>query len=579
MANLQPPATPQDHFDNLMQAGQAAIKQFDSALASVIGGPGGDAKPDAATAFSPVWLMVDMQRDYFRQVWKFWNATFLQAIPGASQLETAAKGDRRFKDKAWEDQPYYDLLKQVYLLSSRQLQDFVERAQVDDRTKLKLRFFARQYIDAISPSNFPATNPEVIRTAIETRSASLANGMRNLIDDFQKGRITRVDESAFEVGRNLAATPGTVIYENDLIQLIQYKPQTAEVEKTPLLISPPCINKYYLLDLGTGNSFVEYAVAQGHQVFLISWRSAVPEIGHLTWDDYLAKGPLSALDVVLDVTGAERAHALGFCVGGTIMSCAAAVLAARKQDKLASLTLLTTMLDFSDPGDIGLLIDEASVSMREATIGQGGILPGKDLAFTFGTLRANDLIWRYVVDNYLKGATPDAFDLLYWDSDSVSLPGPMYCWYTRNAYVENNIKEPGKTVQCGVPVDLSKIDVPAYILASREDHIVPWRSAFRSKDMLSGKTRFVLAASGHVAGVINPPARNKRSHWLNDNVDSDANGWLEASQEQPGSWWPDWDAWMKRHSTGTIAAPASPGNARHQPVEPAPGRYVKQKSN
>ena len=330
---------------------------------------------------------------------------------------------------------------------------------------------------------------------------------------------------------------------------------------------------------GTGNSFVEYAVAQGHQVFLISWRSAVPEIGHLTWDDYLAKGPLSALDVVLDVTGAERAHALGFCVGGTIMSCAAAVLAARKQDKLASLTLLTTMLDFSDPGDIGLLIDEASVSMREATIGQGGILPGKDLAFTFGTLRANDLIWRYVVDNYLKGATPDAFDLLYWDSDSVSLPGPMYCWYTRNAYVENNIKEPGKTVQCGVPVDLSKIDVPAYILASREDHIVPWRSAFRSKDMLSGKTRFVLAASGHVAGVINPPARNKRSHWLNDNVDSDANGWLEASQEQPGSWWPDWDAWMKRHSTGTIAAPASPGNARHQPVEPAPGRYVKQKSN
>jgi polyhydroxyalkanoate synthase len=255
------------------------------------------------------------------------------------------------------------------------------------------------------------------------------------------------------------------------------------------------------------------------------------------------------------------------------------VLAARQQDKLATLTLLTTMLDFSDTGEIGLLIDQGSVALREATIGKGGILPGKELAFTFGTLRANDLIWRYVVDSYLKGATPDAFDLLYWDSDSVSLPGPMYCWYTRNTYLENNIKEPGKTTQCGVPIDLSKVKVPLYVLASREDHIVPWKAAYGSKDLIGIAARFVLAASGHVAGVINPPARNKRSHWLNDQLVSDPNSWLEKAEERSGSWWPDWDAWMKHHSSGICPAPAQPGNARYQTIEPAPGRYVKQKSN
>jgi polyhydroxyalkanoate synthase len=490
-----------------------------------------------------------------------------------------ANSDKRFEDDAWKEQPYYELLKQSYLLGSRQLHEFVDRAQVDDRTKLQLRFYARQYIDAMSPSNFPATNPEVIRKAIETRSASLTDGMKNLMEDIQKGRITRVDESAFEVGRNLAITPGSVVFENELIQLIQYAPQSGEVEKTPLLIVPPCINKYYLLDLGAGNSLVEYAVAQGHQVFLISWRSAVPEMGHLTWDDYLEMGPLRAIDIVLDITGAERTHALGFCVGGTILSCAAAVLAARQQDKFTTITLLTTMLDFSDTGEIGLLIDTASVALREAAIGKGGILPGKELAFTFGTLRANDLIWRYVVDSYLKGATPDAFDLLYWDSDSVSLPGPMYCWYTRNTYLENNVKDPGKTTQCGVPVDLSKVKAPVYLLASREDHIVPWKTAYLTKDLIGGDARFVLAASGHVAGVINPPARGKRSHWLNDELVSDPQGWLEAAQEKPGSWWPDWDAWMKHHSSGTVPAPTELGNAQYHQIEPAPGRYVKLKSN
>jgi polyhydroxyalkanoate synthase len=570
---------PSAYLRHLMEEGRRSAQQFDDALALTMGV---DSRNGAAAdgAPSPLLFVIDMQREFITRLFRFWTESFLQMLTvGTHSSIEPARGDKRFKDEAWQEAPYYDLLKQSYLLGSKQLTDFVNQAQVDEKTRLQLRFYARQFIDAMSPSNFPATNPDVIRTAIKTRSASLVSGMQNFIEDVQKGRITRVDEAAFEVGGNLAVTPGSVIFENELIQLIRYTPQTQVVERTPLLMVPPCINKYYLLDLGKGNSFVEYAVAQGHQVFLISWRSAVTETQHLTWDDYLNLGVLKAIDVAREISGVSKVHMLGFCVGGTILSCAAGVLAARGEDKLASVTLLTTMLDFSDAGEVGLLIDDTSVALREATIGHGGILPGKELAFTFGTLRANDLIWRYVVDSYLKGATPDAFDLLYWDSDSVSLPGPMYCWYTRNTYLENKIKDRGGTTQCGVPIDLSAVKVPLYILASREDHIVPWKSAFRSKDIMGKDPRFVLAASGHVAGVINPPAKNKRSHWLNDDLESDATDWLLGAKERPGSWWPDWDSWIKRHSSGTVAAPEPAGSARYTVIEPAPGRYVKMKSN
>ncbi len=577
MGTPSSPSGPSDYLESLMRAGQHATKQFDDAVAAAMGVVDTPAKSEAK---SPLAIAVSMQRMYWSPVLDFWRG-FLTGKPTADAASPAKapRGDRRFKDEAWSQSPFYDLLKQSYLLNSKQLTDFVDQADVDDRSKLQLRFYARQFIDAMSPSNFPATNPEIIRTAIQTRSTSLAAGMQNLIEDLQKGRITRVDETAFEIGRNLAVTPGTVVFENELIQLIQYTPQTAEVEKTPLLIVPPCINKYYLLDLGAGNSFVEYAVAQGHHVFLISWRSAVAETQYLTWDDYLNLGPLKAIDVVRDIAGVDKVHSLGFCVGGTILSCAAGVLAARGEDRLATMTLLTTMIDFTDTGEIGLLIDQASTAMREATIGSGGILPGKELAFTFGTLRASDLIWRYVVDSYMKGATPDAFDLLFWDSDSVSLPGPMYCWYTRNTYVENKIKNPGATTQCGLPIDLSKARMPLYLLASREDHIVPWQSAFRSKGLIGSDPRFVLAASGHVAGVINPPAKKKRSYWTHDDLNGEAAEWLDKAEEKPGSWWPDWEAWMKRHSSGTVAAPTQPGSAGYPVIEQAPGRYVKQKSN
>ena len=566
---------PQDYLANLMQAGQDVMRQFERALEAGQG--------PSLTGFQwpvempePFQQMAELQRGYFEQISSLWTAFLAGREP--PQVAAAAKGDPRFKDAAWREQPYYDALKQSYLIGARFLHDLVEKAEVDERTRMQLRFYARQYTDAMSPSNFPATNPEVIRTAIETRCESLTAGMKNLIEDLAKGRITQTDETAFEVGGNLAATEGAVVFENELIQLIQYRPRTEEVSATPLLLVPPCINKFYVLDLAPANSLVRYLVDQGHSVFLVSWRNPGPELGHLTWDDYLEQGVIKAVDVVSEITRAEKTHALGFCVGGTLLGCGAAVMAGRGDRRLASLTLLTTMLDFSDTGEISIMVDENYVAAREAAIGQGGILPGKELAFVFSTLRANDLIWNYVVNNYLKGATPDAFDILYWNSDSVNLPGPMYCWYIRQGYLENAIKDPGRTVQCGVPVDLSRIEVPTYLLAAREDHIVPWRTAYGTSKLVGGDVRFVLAASGHIAGVINPVSRNKRNYWTNDGLGDDPEQWMAGAQERPGSWWPDWDGWLKGIADAKKPAPAEIGDASHRPIEPAPGRYVKERT-
>ena len=590
MAETQTPTDGLNYLQSLMQTGQELMQQFEHALAAQTAANEAAMKQAAAAPLQPnaffpgfgpgaesLTKFAEMQRRYAEEMANLWNANFLQPIMGEPKPVAGAARDKRFRDEAWEEQPFFNLLKQSYLSNAKFLRDFVDQADVDERTKMQLRFYARQYADAMSPANFPATNPEVIKKAIETRSESIAAGMRNLMEDIQKGRITRVDESAFEVGRDLAVTPGAVVYENELIQLIQYTPATETIERMPLLMVPPCINKFYILDLQPGNSLVEWTVSQGHRVFLISWRSANPELSHLTWDDYLEKGIFKAMDVVGAITGEPKLHMLGFCVGGTQLGSAAGVLAARGDTRINSLTFLTTMLDFRETGDIGLLIDENYVAAREAMIGRGGILPGKELAFTFGTLRANDLIWPYVVNNYLKGESHHTFDLLYWDSDSVNLPGPMYCWYTRNMYLENKLKEPGGTVQCGTPVDLSKITAPAFVLASKEDHIVPWKSAYQTTKLLGGDVRFVLGASGHVAGVINPPAKKKRSHWKNEGS-VEAEAWFEGAEEHPGSWWPDWDAWLKKRGSGTVRAPEL-GSKEYPPIEPAPGRYVKEKSN
>jgi polyhydroxyalkanoate synthase len=522
----------------------------------------------------------DLQKEMLEQHGKLWQS-MLAAKPDAPApaVVQPEPGDRRFAAPAWSESPIYDYLRQAYLINSAYLKRMAEAAPVEDGdAKDRLRYLMRQYVDAMAPSNFAATNPEFIKTAIETRGESITVGLQNLLGDMEKGRISMTDDSAFEVGRNLATTPGAVVFENELIQLIQYSPLTDKVAERPLLIVPPCINKFYILDLQADNSFVRHAVEQGNTVFLVSWRNVKADQGHLTWDDYLHLGPLAALDVVREICSIDQVNALGFCVGGTILSSALAVAKARGEDPVASLTLLTTLLDFSDGGEIGCLVDENLVAAREATIGKGGLMAGRELANVFSSLRANDLIWNYVVGNYLKGAKPPAFDLLYWNSDATNLPGPFLAWYLRHMYLENNLRVPGKTAMCGVKADLGRLDMPSFIFASREDHIVPWHSAYLSRGLLGGDTTFVMGASGHIAGVINPPAKNKRSYWINDSQASNPREWLDGSTEVKGSWWPLWAEWLQASGGKQRAARGRLGSKKHAAMEPAPGRYVKEKA-
>ena len=386
------------------------------------------------------------------------------------------------------------------------------------------------------------------------------------------------DETAFELGRNVGTTAGSVVFENELMQLIRYTPLTPEVHQRPLLMVPPCINKFYILDLQPENSLVRYALSEGNTVFMLSWRTATPETAHFTWDDYLEKGVMRAIDAALDISGADKINALGFCIGGTLLACAHAVEKSRGKDRIASLSLLTTMLDFTQTGELGLLVTDQSVATREATIGRGGVMKGKDLAMAFSALRANDLIWPYVVNSYLKGKAPPAFDLLYWNADATNLPGPMYCWYLRNTYLENNLGKPGGTVQCGIPIDLSVIDTPAFVYASREDHIVPWQTAYESQHLLGGPTTFVLGASGHIAGVINPASKKKRSHWTGGDTSVDAETWLAGAANVPGSWWLRWSEFLHEHGGPMVAPPEIDDQSNYRPIEPAPGRYVKEKA-
>jgi polyhydroxyalkanoate synthase subunit PhaC len=498
--------------------------------------------------------------------------------PSHEPVIAAERGDRRFSADAWRNNPWFSGLKQIYLLNARLAHDMINAAQLDDRARHKAHFFARQFIDAMSPTNFALTNPDVIKLAFETSGQSVKAGMDNLLGDMKRGRISITDETAFEVGRNVAVSEGAVVFENALFQLIQYAPLTDQVAQRPLLIVPPCINKFYILDLQPDNSFVRFACQQGKTVFLVSWCNPGADLGNTTWDDYLEHGVMKAIEVALAISAADKVNAVGWCVGGTILASALAVLRARGDKHVASLTLLTTMLDFSEPGDLGVFIDEQGVSQREQAIGQGGIYAGGELGFVFQTLRANDLIWPYVVDNYLKGKSPDAFDLLYWNGDGTNLPGPMYCWYLRNTYLENNLCVAQRLTMCGTPVDLGRIDMPSYVLATQDDHIVPWHAAYRSTQLLGGKTRFVLGASGHIAGVINPAAKNKRSYWVDGSLGDGADKWLASAQAMPGSWWTHWMKWLKVHAGKPVPARKRLGNAKYKPIEPAPGRYVKVRS-
>ena len=513
-----------------------------------------------------------LQQQYVKEATELWNAS-LSGTPEAR--------DRRFAGEAWGSNPMASFTAAVYLLNSRSLAGLAEAVQADDKTRARIRFAVEQWAAASAPSNFLAFNAEAQKKALETQGESIAKGLQNLMHDLQQGHMSQTDESLFEVGRNVATTEGAVVFENELFQLIEYKPLTAKVHERPFLLIPPCINKFYILDLQPENSLIRHLVAEGHRTFVVSWRNPDESMGQKTWDDYIEHAAIQAIHTVQDITDAKTLNALGFCVGGTILGTALAVLAQRGEKPVESATFLTTFLDFSDTGILDLFIDDAFVKFREMQMGQGGLLKGQELASTFSFLRPNDLVWNYVVGNYLKGETPPAFDLLYWNSDSTNLPGPFYAWYLRNTYFENNLVKPGKAVVCGVPVDLGKVDIPVYLYGSREDHIVPITGAYASTRHLPGKKRFVMGASGHIAGVINPPAKKKRSHWIRSDGKLPATHaeWLAGAQEHAGSWWSDWTEWLSGHAGKLIPAPKTYGKGtQYKAIEPAPGRYVKQKA-
>ena len=533
-----------------------------------LGGPPGKVP---AVQLSPAKLQA-LQEQYLKEAQALWS----QSLQGTPEVK-----DRRFSGDGWASNPVAAFSAAAYLLNARTLMGLADAVEGDEKTRARIRFGVEQWMAAMAPSNFLAFNADAQKKAIETKGESIAKGMQNLLHDIRQGHVSMTDESLFEVGRNVATTEGAVVYENELFQLLEYKPLTTKVYERPFLLVPPCINKFYILDLQPDNSFIRYAVEQGHRTFVVSWRNPHEDLAHKTWDDYVEDGAMAAIDVVQSITGADQINALGFCVGGTILSNALAVMAARGQEPVASATFLTTLIDFADTGILDVFIDEAFVQFRELQMGKGGLMKGQDLASTFSFLRPNDLVWNYVVGNYLKGETPPPFDLLYWNSDSTNLPGPFYAWYLRNFYLENNLVQPGKLTVCGEKLDLGQLTLPVYIYGSREDHIVPINAAYASTQVLPGKKRFVMGASGHIAGVINPPAKNKRSHWIraDGKLPATLEQWLEGATEHAGSWWTDWSHWLKAHAGKQIAAPKTYGKGtKFKAIEPAPGSYVKQKS-
>lgn len=521
-------------------------------------------------SFDPAQMM-EIQSTYLKEVGALWNHG-MQAKPAT---------DRRFAGEAWSSNPMAAFSAAAYLLNARTLMAMADAVQGDAKTKTRVRFAVQQWIDASSPSNFLAFNAEAQKKAIDTQGESIAKGVANLLHDMKQGHVSMTDESVFEVGKNVATTEGAVVFENELFQLIEYKPLTAKVYERPFLLVPPCINKFYILDLQPTNSLIRYSVEQGHRTFVVSWRNPDESMAQKSWDDYIEDAVIKAIGVTQDITGAKTINALGFCVGGTMLSNALAVLAARGEEPVNSATFLTTLIDFTDTGILDVFIDENFVKYREMQFADGGLMPGRDLATTFSFLRPNDLVWNYVVGNYLKGESPPPFDLLYWNSDATNLPGPYYAWYLRQTYLENNLVKPGKTTVCGEKIDFRKVKIPVYVYGSREDHIVPIGGAYASTQVFPGKKRFVMGASGHIAGVINPPASGKRSHWIGPagKFPADVNDWIASATEHKGSWWTDWADWLKPLAGKQIAAPKAYGKGKTYPaIEPAPGRYVKAKA-
>jgi polyhydroxyalkanoate synthase len=522
---------------------------------------------------------IQIPADRLAEIQKHYVEGLTRLLSSPEEATRLVKADRRFSSDSWVQSGPFAQIAALYVLNSKAMHEMASALTLDHKTQQRVEFMVEQLVDAVSPANFLATNPDAQQKLLESKGESLRQGMDNLLHDLSRGRITQSDESGFVVGENLALTPGDVIYECPLFQLIHYRPRTEKVGTRPLLMVPPCINKFYIMDLQPGASLVEFALDQGQDVYLVSWKNPGESERAVSWDNYIQDGVVHAIDMVLEASGRPTINLLGFCVGGTLCTTSLGVLAARDEsDKVHSLTLMTTLIDFSETGVLDVFIDEQHVSMREQTLGEGGLLPGKELAATFSFLRPNDLVWPYVVKNYLKGETPPAFDILYWNADSTNLPGPFYAWYLRNTYLENNLVKPGKLTVAGESLDLRQVKQPVYAFGAREDHIVPWQSAWEGVRHLGGKARFVLGASGHIAGAINPASKNKRSYWTNARPGADAEDWFGKAEEHAGSWWNDWSTWIRQHQGPLVAAPKPKSRGRFKPIEPAPGRYVKERT-
>jgi polyhydroxyalkanoate synthase len=509
-----------------------------------------------------------------------WQSTSKRMLGQATDaLIEPARDDRRFRDPAWDDDAVFNVIKQSYLLTSRWLTETVHNIEdLDDKTRQKMDFYTRQFVDAMAPSNFVTTNPEVLRTTLESGGENLLRGFNHLLQDLEEGdgklTIKMTDPDAFEIGENIATTPGTVVFQNDLIQLIQYKPTTDKVFKRPLLIIPPWINKYYILDLQPKNSFIKFAVDQGLTVFVISWVNPDVEHADKTFEDYMILGPLAALEAIEQATGQVETNVIGYCLGGTLLAATLAYMAAKQDKRIKAATFFTALTDFENPGDLGVFIDEEQLASMDQTMSEMGYLDGREMATTFNMLRANDLIWSFVVNNYLLGKEPFPFDLLYWNADSTRMPHAMHSFYLREFYQNNKLVKPGGVTLGGVPIDLRKIRIPVYMLSTKEDHIAPWTSTYAATQMFRGETTFALAGSGHIAGVINPSDSKKYGYWLNGKLPPDPKDWLESAEYHEGSWWLNWFDWIKKRS-GTRVSARLPGDGNLEVIEEAPGSYVR----
>ena len=527
--------------------------------------------------------LVQAQVGFWQDYMTLWQNTTKRMMGMASEPVIAADPkDKRFRDDAWKENEVFDFIKQSYLLSARYVQDVVARVDgLDPKTAQKVDFYSRQFVDAMSPSNFVLTNPEVLRRTAETGGENLLRGLSNMLSDLERGNgklsIKMTDPDAFKLGENIGVSPGKVVFQNTLMQLIQYSPSTDTVLKRPLLIAPPWINKFYILDLRPKNSFVRWAVAQGHTVFMISWVNPDEHLADMGFDDYMKLGFLAALDAIEQATGERDINAIGYCLGGTLLASTLAFNAATRDDRIRSATFFVTMTDFSEAGELGVFIDEEQLKQLEERMAKRGYLDGAEMSTTFNMLRSNDLIWSFVVNNYLMGNDPFPFDLLYWNSDSTRMPARMHSFYLRQMYQNNKLADPGGITLADVPIDLGLITVPAYFISTREDHIAPWKSTYKGTQLLSGPIRFVLAASGHIAGVVNPPEGGKYAHWINGALPPTADEWLEGATEMAGSWWPDWQRWITALDDAHVPARV-PGDHALPALEDAPGSYVKVKA-